>query len=58
MTPGIWLAPFLVRKKSEFFQKYPEAVLKDRVRKTYSRTLEPSLGNRSYVLYRRNSSYF
>ncbi|EMO42275.1 glycosyl hydrolase, family 31 domain protein [Leptospira noguchii serovar Autumnalis str. ZUN142] len=30
LTPGIWLAPFLVRKKSEFFQKYPEAVLKDR----------------------------
>ncbi|EQA44246.1 glycoside hydrolase, family 31 domain protein [Leptospira broomii serovar Hurstbridge str. 5399] len=29
-TPGIWLAPFLVRKKSKFFQKYPEAVLKDR----------------------------
>lgn len=27
--PGIWLAPFLVRKDSEFFQKYPEAVLKD-----------------------------
>ncbi|TGM06242.1 glycosyl hydrolase [Leptospira barantonii] len=30
LTPGIWLAPFLVRKKSEFYQKYPEAVLKDR----------------------------
>ncbi|EJO69186.1 glycoside hydrolase family 36 protein [Leptospira kirschneri] len=30
LIPGIWLAPFLVRKKSEFFQKYPEAVLKDR----------------------------
>ncbi|TGM61669.1 glycoside hydrolase family 36 protein [Leptospira adleri] len=30
LTPGLWLAPFLVRKKSEFFQKYPEAVLKDR----------------------------
>jgi alpha-galactosidase len=27
--PGIWIAPFLVRKESEFFQKYPEAVLKD-----------------------------
>lgn len=27
--PGIWLAPFLVRKDSEFFQRYPEAVLKD-----------------------------
>jgi alpha-galactosidase len=27
--PGIWLAPFLIRKESEFFQKYPEAVLKD-----------------------------
>ncbi|MCC5816624.1 MAG: alpha-galactosidase [Leptospira sp.] len=27
--PGIWLAPFLVRKESEFFQQYPEAVLKD-----------------------------
>jgi alpha-galactosidase len=26
---GIWLAPFLVRKKSEFFRKYPEAILKD-----------------------------
>ncbi len=30
LTPGIWLAPFLVRKKSKFFQKFPEAVLKDR----------------------------
>ncbi|XDD49296.1 alpha-galactosidase [Leptospira sp. WS92.C1] len=30
LIPGIWLAPFLVRKKSEFFQKYPEAVLKER----------------------------
>lgn len=30
LLPGLWLAPFLVRKKSEFFQKYPEAVLKDR----------------------------
>ncbi|WP_061249605.1 glycoside hydrolase family 36 protein [Leptospira alstonii] len=30
LTPGIWLAPFLVRKKSTFYQKYPEAVLKDR----------------------------
>ncbi|EMN59921.1 alpha-galactosidase [Leptospira borgpetersenii serovar Javanica] len=30
LTPGIWLAPFLVRKKSEFYQKYPEAILKDR----------------------------
>ncbi|MCE9501295.1 MAG: alpha-galactosidase, partial [Leptospira sp.] len=29
LTPGIWLAPFLVRKKSEFFQKFPEAVLKN-----------------------------
>lgn len=29
-VPGIWLAPFLVRKRSKFFQKYPEAVLKDR----------------------------
>ncbi|WCL48235.1 glycoside hydrolase family 36 protein [Leptospira sp. GIMC2001] len=27
--PGIWLAPFLVRKESEFYNKYPEAVLKD-----------------------------
>jgi alpha-galactosidase len=27
--PGIWLAPFLVRKNSEFFKLYPEAVLKD-----------------------------
>ncbi|TGK04812.1 alpha-galactosidase [Leptospira semungkisensis] len=30
LIPGIWLAPFLVRKKSKFFQKFPEAVLKDR----------------------------
>lgn len=30
LVPGIWLAPFLVRKKSKFFQKFPEAVLKDR----------------------------
>ncbi|PJZ68888.1 alpha-galactosidase [Leptospira perolatii] len=30
LTPGIWLAPFLVRPKSKFFQKFPEAVLKDR----------------------------
>ncbi|TGM69910.1 alpha-galactosidase [Leptospira levettii] len=29
LKPGIWLAPFLVRKKSEFFRKYPEAILKD-----------------------------
>lgn len=27
--PGIWLAPFLVKKDSEFFKMYPEAVLKD-----------------------------
>ncbi|MEM7183394.1 MAG: glycoside hydrolase family 36 protein [Spirochaetota bacterium] len=27
--PGLWLAPFLVRKKSEFYRTYPEAVLKD-----------------------------
>ena len=29
LRPGIWLAPFLVRKKSSFFTLYPEAVLKD-----------------------------
>lgn len=29
LEPGIWLAPFLVRKKSSFFTLYPEAVLKD-----------------------------
>jgi alpha-galactosidase len=29
LKPGIWLAPFLVRKKSSFFTLYPEAVLKD-----------------------------
>jgi alpha-galactosidase len=29
LKPGIWLAPFLVRKKSEFFRKFPEAILKD-----------------------------
>lgn len=27
--PGIWLAPFLVRKEAEIFNKYPEAILKD-----------------------------
>jgi len=29
LKPGIWLAPFLVRKKSSFFTLYPEAILKD-----------------------------
>ncbi len=29
LKPGIWLAPFLARKKSSFFQLYPEAILKD-----------------------------
>jgi alpha-galactosidase len=29
LKPGLWLAPFLVRKNSDFFQLYPEAVLKD-----------------------------
>ncbi|MDF3820603.1 alpha-galactosidase [Leptospira sp. 96542] len=29
LKPGIWLAPFLVRKNSDFFRKYPEAILKD-----------------------------
>lgn len=27
--PGLWLAPFLVRRESEFFKVYPEGVLKD-----------------------------
>ncbi len=29
LIPGIWLAPFLIRKKSQFFRNYPEAILKD-----------------------------
>ncbi len=29
LTPGIWIAPFLVRQKSSFFTLYPEAILKD-----------------------------
>lgn len=29
MTPGLWLAPFLVEKKSAVFQKYPHWILKD-----------------------------
>jgi len=29
LKPGIWLAPYLVRERSSFFQLYPEAVLKD-----------------------------
>ncbi|MDX1957619.1 MAG: glycoside hydrolase family 36 protein [Leptospiraceae bacterium] len=29
LEPGIWLAPFLLRKEASFFKMYPEAVLKD-----------------------------
>jgi alpha-galactosidase len=29
LKPGIWLAPFLARKNSSFYQLYPEAILKD-----------------------------
>lgn len=29
LKPGIWLAPFLIRKNSSFYQMYPEALLKD-----------------------------
>ncbi len=29
LKAGIWLAPFLARKKSSFYQLYPEAILKD-----------------------------
>ncbi|MBE7412616.1 MAG: alpha-galactosidase [Leptospiraceae bacterium] len=44
LIPGIWLAPFLVRKKSEFFQKYPEAILKDKNGKPVPALWQPAWG--------------
>ncbi|GBF50586.1 alpha-galactosidase [Leptospira ryugenii] len=45
LKPGIWLAPFLVRKKSEFFQKFPEAVLKDHEGKPVPALYQPLWGS-------------
>ncbi len=44
LKPGIWLAPFLVRKKSEFFRKYPEAILKDEKGKPVPAIYQPLWG--------------
>ncbi len=44
LKPGIWLAPFLVRKKSDFYRKYPEAVLKDENGKPVSAIYQPIWG--------------
>ncbi|TGN07047.1 glycoside hydrolase family 36 protein [Leptospira ilyithenensis] len=44
LKPGIWLAPFLVRKKSEFFRKYPEAILKDENGKPVPALYQPLWG--------------
>ncbi|TGL24775.1 alpha-galactosidase [Leptospira bourretii] len=44
LKPGIWLAPFLVRKKSEFFRKYPEAILKDQNGKPVPAIYQPLWG--------------
>ncbi|MCC6275287.1 MAG: alpha-galactosidase [Leptospiraceae bacterium] len=44
LIPGVWLAPFLVRKKSDFFQKYPEAVLKDEKGKPVPALWQPNWG--------------
>jgi alpha-galactosidase len=44
LKPGIWLAPFLVRKKSEFFQKFPEAILKDENGKPVPAIYQPLWG--------------
>jgi len=43
--PGIWLAPFLIRKKSEFFRKYPEAILKDENGDPVSAIYQPIWGS-------------
>ncbi|XDD47203.1 glycoside hydrolase family 36 protein [Leptospira sp. WS39.C2] len=45
LKPGIWLAPFLVRKKSEFFRKYPEAILKDQNGKPVPALYQPLWGS-------------
>ncbi len=44
LKPGIWLAPFLVREKSSFFQLYPEAVLKDEKGSPVSAIFQPIWG--------------
>ncbi len=44
LKPGIWLAPFLVRKKSEFFRKFPEAILKDENGKPVPAIYQPLWG--------------
>jgi alpha-galactosidase len=43
--PGIWLAPFLIRPKAEFFQMYPEAILKDESGKPVSAIFQPLWGS-------------
>ncbi len=44
LKPGIWLAPFLVRKNSEFFKKFPEAILKDEMGKPVPAIYQPLWG--------------
>lgn len=44
LKPGLWLAPFLVRKKSSFFQLYPEAILKDESGKPVPAIYQPIWG--------------
>lgn len=44
LKPGIWLAPFLIRPKSEFFKMYPEAVIKDEKENFVSAIWQPLWG--------------
>ena len=51
LKPGIWLAPFLVRKKAEIFQIYPEAIIKDEKGKPISAIWQPLWGlDHTYAL--------
>ncbi|MCB1189667.1 MAG: alpha-galactosidase [Leptospiraceae bacterium] len=42
--PGLWLAPFIVRKKSNFYNMYPEAILKDENEKPVKAIWNPLWG--------------
>lgn len=42
--PGIWLAPFIVRKKSNFYNMYPEAILRDENEKPVKAIWNPLWG--------------
>ncbi len=44
LKPGIWLAPFLIRPRSEFFKMYPEALIKDEKERFVSAIWQPLWG--------------